>query len=375
MRRDGTSEVIAALRSVDMPQRPEPYPARSIEASEAGRGLPMIVNDFGPKLGAPRLVSLETPKRRYVLYECVDGVQSVLRSGSRRCDLVLWVQSCERDVEPVASDGMLSAARFLGADRALVFLTDTELASDARADRVEYEVRTTLERAGFSADECPVVRSSGAIDARAGDRWREATLALRELIDDAAPYVDADDASGLVVDDVFSIARRGTVATGQVAVGAFRVGDRCELVTTRGRRETKIVGLEMFNRPIDLARRSDFVGVLLGGLSRDDVQRGDLLVSPGYGAIVRRARARGFSWSEQPVDARAAALALDDLSASRPGAIRPSSDPWIQPGAFDVELAFESSIPLLADRPLYLRGGAPDRSVFATIIIDEVLSG
>jgi hypothetical protein len=75
------------------------------------------------------------------------------------------------------------------------------------------------------------------------------------------------------------------------------------------------------------------------------------------------------------VDARTAALVLDEFSASQPATLRPASDPWIQPGAFDVELEFASPIPLLTDGPLYLRGGAPNASVFATILIDEISSG
>jgi hypothetical protein len=370
LRKHGTSEVIAALASIDRPEGLVRFDPRVVEAPPRGRdGMISLINDFGPTEGSARLRSIETQKRRLTLYECVNGVQALMMAGTRRCDAVLWVHSARDDVEldPIAQ--MLDGAVFLSAKRALVFITDAHEASPERLDAVERDARELLSAAGFDADECPVVRGTGPVEPNADARWKSGAQALREALDEAVPYVELDPTFAMAVDDVFSIRGRGTVVTGQVLRGAVRLGDTIDIVRPASRATVKVTGIEISRRLVDIARPRDNIGILLDPCERDDVARGDLLVTPGEGLRATSLRLRGYAWRAPaqplPIGVPTRIVNLEPLFT-----IVDVDRAIVATSAFSMQVQCDAPRPLLLDQAIWLRD---NESPFAVAFIDAVL--
>jgi elongation factor Tu len=148
---------------------------------------------------------------------------------------------------------------------------------------VEMEIRDLLTEYDFPGDEIPIIRGS-ALKAAEGDPAYEAKIyELMEAVDSyiPTPVRDVDKPFMLPVEDVFSIAGRGTVATGRVERGRISVGDACEIVGIRETQTTVITGLEMFHKLLDYADAGENVGALLRGTKRDEIERGQVIVKPG----------------------------------------------------------------------------------------------
>lgn len=366
-RSEGTSEVIAALRSLATPDKLESWPERVFDPPQPEGGVRMLINDFGPSGASARMLALETPKRTFTLYECVDQPRALLIGASHRCDAVLWVRSAEHDTDIDNASSMLEAARFLGAERAIVFVTDAERVSLERRDLVERQARETLGLADFASDECAVVCSSGAIRAEE-QRWRAAVTALRELLDEQVPYVDSDAHVALRIEDVFNIKGRGTVVTGQITAGTISVDDRLELLGRNGRRTITIRGIEMFRRIVKTATRPDYVGLLVD-VGRDEVARGDLIVDSGAGVAARRAQIRGYCWA--PIESWPPRERLRCLGVTEPASLRvlASSPSPLVVGPFEAQVEFDQPTALLGMQPMLLRLG--EEPVFATAFFDR----
>ena len=370
MRAHGTSEVIAALRSLDRKDGLEFFYPRKVEPASRSDGTISLINDFGPQLGSPATHSLVTHKRSFTVYECVDGAQSLFLSGSRRFDLVLWAHSAEADVEldPIAS--MLEAACFLGARRAMVFVTDAHRVSAQRRDVIEQEARQLLELADLTADESVVLFASGPIERGADESWKPAVRQLRDALDEQAPYVEIESRFALRVEDVFSLKSRGVLATGPVLEGTVRVGDTLELLSINGRRAITVKGIEMIRRSVESARRGDNVGLFLSVASRDELARDDLLVSPGAGRLGRILRARAFNW----VGARAptrASVVLRGAASPRIAVRRISVDPRPDgPSSYELELELQTPLPMVESTSFIL---GDERSAVGVGYLDEVL--
>lgn len=368
-RAEGTSEVIAALRSLATPDKLEPSPERVVAPPQRDGRTVMLVNDFGPTSQSARVLDLETPKRTFTLYECVDQPRALMIGASHRCDAVLWVRSAAVDCAVDASSSMLEAAHYLGARRAMVFVTDAERASPERRDRIEREAREVLSLADFASDECPVVCSTGAIEA-SSNAWRQGVAALRELLDEQVPYIDEDGYAALRVEDVFSIKSRGTVVTGQISAGTITIGDRLELVRPTGRQLVTVSGIEMFRRILETASRPNFVGLLVD-VQRDGVGPGDLIVTPGVGIVARRANVRGFCW--QPIEPWPPTEPLRCIGTLRDQRARVTSStpsPLVV-GPFEAQLEFDAPMALLRDPPMLLRRG--EDPVFASVFFESPL--
>jgi hypothetical protein len=368
-RREGTSEVIAALRSLATPDKLESWPARVFAPPPREDGVVMLINDFGPSGQSARVLQLETPKRTFSLYECVDQPQALMIGASNRCDAALWVRSAEVDCDLDPASAMLEAARYLGAERALVFVIDAERVAQPRRDRVEREARELLSLAGFAADECPVVCSTGVIE-QESHQWRAGASALRDLLEEHVPYVDEDPYVALVVDDVFAIKNRGTVVTGQITAGKLAVGDRLELVRPTGRRPITILGIEMFRRLLETARRPDYVGLLID-VARDEVARGDLIVSPGEGVVARRANVRGYCWRPPEVWPPTERLrCVGSLSDQRVRVSMTTPSPLVL-GPFEAQIEFDAPTMQFPGRSLLWRQG--EDAIFASVLFESSL--
>ena len=176
-------------------------------------------------------------------------------------------------------------ARQVGVPYFVVFLNKTDMVDDDELlELVELEVRDLLSEYGFPGDEIPVIKGS-ALKALEGDADAEqAIVDLMAAVDEyiPTPERDTDKPFMMPVEDVFSITGRGTVATGRVERGKIEVGNEVEIVGLNEKSEkTTVTGLEMFRKTLDYAEAGDNVGALLRGITRDHIERGQVLAQPG----------------------------------------------------------------------------------------------
>jgi elongation factor Tu len=174
-------------------------------------------------------------------------------------------------------------ARQVGVPYIVVFLNKCDMVDDEELlDLVEMEVRDALNEYEFPGDDVPVIKGS-ALKAMEGDaKAEEAIIELMAAVDSyiPTPERDVDKPFLLPVEDVFTITGRGTVATGRVERGTMRVGDEAEIVGIRPTLKTVVTGLEMFRKQLEFAQAGDNVGALLRGVSRDQIERGQVIAKP-----------------------------------------------------------------------------------------------
>lgn len=371
LRTHGTSEVIAGLRSLDRKEGLEQFTPRAIVAPPATDGMRMLINDFGPDVGAARVHKLTTPKRQFTLYECVNGAQALMMAGTRACEALVWVHSANADVEldPIAS--MLEGAVFLGATEAFVFVTDCEDASDERLDAIERDARELLSVAGLDGDGSVFVRSTAAIRAAKDQPWKPGLSALREALDERVAYAAIDEGLAIDVEDVFNIRGRGVIVAGRVLRGTVSVRDEVEVLSGDRRLATQVTAIEIFRRSRESAQRGDNIGLMLANGQRDDVERGMLVVSVGVGAQAQLVRARCFAW-RAPMQALTAGGTAPLLRGVINQARIVSIDREVlsaQP--FEIILELPARQALLLGQAMYLRDS---ESLFAVCFVEEVLA-
>jgi elongation factor Tu len=230
-------------------------------------------------------VEYETKARHYAHVDCpghADYVKNMI-TGAAQMDGAILVVSASDGPMPQTREHIL-LSRQVGVPRLVVFLNKVDMVDDEELlELVEMEVRDLLTEYDFPGDEIPIIRGS-ALKAMEGDAAYEAKI--YELMDAVDSYIptperDVDKPFMLPVEDVFSIAGRGTVATGRVDRGRIKVGDNCEIVGIRETQTTVITGLEMFHKLLDYADAGENVGALLRGTKRDEIERGQVIVKPG----------------------------------------------------------------------------------------------
>jgi elongation factor Tu len=230
-------------------------------------------------------VEYETANRHYAHVDCpghADYVKNMI-TGAAQMDGAILVVSAADGPMPQTREHIL-LARQVGVPAIVVFLNKADLVDDAELlELVDLEVRDELSKQGFPGDDTPIVVGS-ALKALEGDADGEAQiLALMKVVDEYIPLPERpiDKAFLMPVEDVFSIAGRGTVATGRVERGIVRVQDEVEVVGIRDTRKTIVTGVEMFRKLLDEGRAGDNVGCLLRGIKRTDIERGQVLSKPG----------------------------------------------------------------------------------------------
>ena len=230
-------------------------------------------------------IEYQTEKRHYAHVDCpghADYVKNMI-TGAAQMDGAILVVAGTDGVMPQTREHIL-LARQVGVPSIVVFINKTDLVDDPELlDLVEMEVRELLNSYGFPGDDCPVIRGSAraALD---GDPKAEA--AIMELMDACDSYIPAparetDKPFLLAIEDVMTISGRGTVVTGRVERGTAKLGDEVEIVGIRDTQKSVITGLESFRKTCDFVQAGDNVGVLLRGINRDQVQRGQVLAKPG----------------------------------------------------------------------------------------------
>jgi elongation factor Tu len=230
-------------------------------------------------------VEYETAARHYAHVDMpghADYIKNMI-TGAAQVDGAILVVSAADGPMPQTREHVL-LARQVGVPSIVVFLNKVDMVDDEELlDLVELEVRDLLTEYEFPGDEVPVVRGS-ALKALDGDE--AASDQIMELMDAVDSYVpepdrDTDKPFLMSIEDVFSITGRGTVVTGRVEQGILKVNEEVEIVGIRPTHKTVATGIEMFRKLLDEGRAGDNVGVLLRGVGKDDVERGQVLAKPG----------------------------------------------------------------------------------------------
>ena len=231
-------------------------------------------------------VEYETETRHYAHVDCpghADYVKNMITGAAQMDGAILVVSAADGPMPQTREHILLS--RQVGVPYIVVFLNKVDMVDDEELlELVEMEVRDLLSEYDFPGDDTPVI-SGSALRALEGDAsYEEKILELMAAVDEyiPTPERDVDKPFMMPVEDVFSITGRGTVATGRVERGQVRVGDEVEIVgISEETSKTTVTGVEMFRKLLDYAEAGDNIGTLLRGVTRDNIERGQVLAKPG----------------------------------------------------------------------------------------------
>ena len=231
-------------------------------------------------------VEYETANRHYAHVDMpghADYIKNMI-TGAAQVDGAILVVSAADGPMPQTREHVL-LARQVGVPYIVVYMNKTDMVDDEELlDLVELEVRELLSEYEFPGDDLPVVRGSALKALEEGDEAAVASvLELMEAVDSYIPEPERDTEKPfqMPIEDVFSITGRGTVVTGKVEQGILNTGTEVEIVGIRETRKTVVTGVEMFRKLLDEARAGDNVGLLLRGVGKDDVERGQVICIPG----------------------------------------------------------------------------------------------
>jgi elongation factor Tu len=229
-------------------------------------------------------VEYETDNRHYAHVDMpghADYVKNMI-TGAAQIDGAILVVSAADGPMPQTREHVL-LARQVGVPYIVVFMNKVDQVDDEELlDLVELEVRELLDEYEFPGDDVPVVRGS-ALKALEGDE--EAAAGVMELMEVVDAYIpepvrEMDKPFAMPIEDVFSITGRGTVVTGRIEQGVLKVGDQVEIVGLRDLQTTTVTGIEMFRKLLDQGQAGDNVGLLLRGIGKEDVERGQVIAAP-----------------------------------------------------------------------------------------------
>jgi elongation factor Tu len=230
-------------------------------------------------------VEYETDNRHYAHVDMpghADYIKNMI-TGAAQVDGAILVVSAADGPMPQTREHVL-LARQVGVPYIIVYLNKVDMVDDEELlDLVELEVRDLLTEYEFPGDEVPVVRGSALQALEGKEGAEESIIELMEAVDSYLPTPERDTEKPFLmsVEDVFSITGRGTVVTGRVEQGTLRVGTEVEIVGLRPTQKTTVTGVEMFRKLLDEAKAGDNVGLLLRGIGKTDVERGQVVVVPG----------------------------------------------------------------------------------------------
>lgn len=232
-------------------------------------------------------VEYESPTRHYAHIDCpghADYIKNMI-TGAAQMDGAILVVSAADGPMPQTREHILLAKQ-VNVPALVVFLNKCDLVDDEELlELVEMEIRDLLSKYEFPGDDITIVRGNakGALDNPADPKFSDCITALVAALDKdvAEPAREKDKPMLMAVEDVFSIEGRGTVVTGRIEQGVLRVGDKVQILGLADPQETVCTGVEMFNKTLDEGQAGDNVGVLVRGIRKEDVQRGQVLAKPG----------------------------------------------------------------------------------------------
>ena len=230
-------------------------------------------------------VEYRTKNRHYAHVDCpghADYVKNMITGAAQMDGAILVIAASDGPMAQTREHILLS--RQVGVPRMVVFMNKCDQVDDPELlDLVEMEIRELLNEYDFEGDDTPIIRGS-ALKALEGDPDAEqAILDLMDAVDEwiPTPVRDNDKPFLMSIEDVFTITGRGTVVTGRVERGQLKLNDEVEIVGIRPTQKTVVTGIEMFRKQLDYAEAGDNAGVLLRGIAREDVERGQVLAKPG----------------------------------------------------------------------------------------------
>jgi len=279
-----TTLTAAILRTLDM-LKGEGYTAR-VEGvgqidnapEEKARGITIAIHHS----------EYETPKRHYAHIDCpghADYIKNMV-TGAAQMDGAILVVAATDGPMPQPREHIL-LARQVGVPAIIVFLNKIDQVDDPElVDLVEAEIRELLNKYQFPGDKTPIIRGSALKALEASSKDDEAVKPIRELVDTLDSYIpdpvrETDKPFLMPIEDIFSIEGRGTVVTGRIEKGTVKLNEEVEVVGIRPTQKTVITGIEMFNKQLDFGQAGDNAGILLRGLKKEDVSRGQVLAKPG----------------------------------------------------------------------------------------------
>ena len=233
-------------------------------------------------------VEYETANRHYAHVDCpghADYIKNMI-TGAAQMDGAILVVGANDGPMPQTREHIL-LARQVGVPSIVVFLNKTDMVDDPELiELVELELRELLSSYDFPGDDIPIIKGSALKALEAGDPDHPDCKCVLELMDAVDEYVpvperDTEKPFLMPIEDVFSISGRGTVVTGRVERGKINVNEEVEIVGIRETRKTVCTGVEMFRKVLDTGQAGDNIGVLLRGIKRDDVERGQVVAKPG----------------------------------------------------------------------------------------------
>ncbi len=210
-----------------------------------------------------------------------DYVKNMI-TGAAQVDGAILVVSAADGPMPQTREHVLLANQ-VGVPKIVVFLNKMDMADEELVELVEMDVRELLSKYGFDGDNAPIIKGS-ALKALEGDeKYEDAIMELVKAMDDyiEEPKRELDKDFLMPIEDVFSIKGRGTVATGRIETGVVKVNDEVEIVGIRDTQKSVVTGIEAFKKSLDQGQSGDNAGVLLRGIERDDIERGQVLCKPG----------------------------------------------------------------------------------------------
>jgi elongation factor Tu len=242
---------------------------------EAARGVTINISHL----------EYETEKRHYAHIDApghADYIKNMI-TGAAQMDGAILVVAATDGPMPQTREHILLAKQ-VNVPKLIVALNKVDMVDDAELlDLVEVEVRELLTKYGFDGDKTPIVRVSALKALEGDDKAQDQIMELMKQVDEYIPdpVRELDKPFLMPVEDVFSIKGRGTVATGKIQSGKVKVGETVELVGFKETTKTTVTGVEMFRKMLDDGQAGDNVGLLLRGIEKDDIQRGQVLAKPG----------------------------------------------------------------------------------------------
>jgi len=231
-------------------------------------------------------IEYETTNRHYAHVDCpghADYIKNMI-TGAAQMDGAILVVAGDDGINSQTREHIL-LARQVGVPKIVVWLNKCDVADEELLELVEMEIREELDKHDFPGDDTPIIRGSGreALENPDGP-WGDKIMELMEVVDSYIPEPERENDKPFLmpVEDVFTITGRGTVATGRVERGQLKIQDEVEIIgLSEEKRKTVVTGIEMFKKSLDFAQAGDNAGILLRGVQRSDIERGQVLAKPG----------------------------------------------------------------------------------------------
>ena len=230
-------------------------------------------------------IEYSTEKRHYAHVDCpghADYVKNMITGAAQMDGAILVIAATDGPMAQTREHILL--ARQVGVPKMVVFMNKCDMVDDEELlDLVEMKIRELLTEYGYDGDNTPIIRGS-ALKALEGDpAWTPKIDELMDAVDEWIPTPERDNDKPFLmsIEDVFTITGRGTVVTGRVERGQLKLNDEVEIVGLKDTKKTVVTGIEMFRKQLDYAEAGDNAGVLLRGIAREDVERGQVLAKPG----------------------------------------------------------------------------------------------